>query len=199
MKQTTKRFLSLIISFILFTGTLIVYFNLVVPANDEQQNIKAQAIGRQNFVDNQKAAISQVSSMINSYKGKGELQDVVSSILPSSPDLAGAFSQISGLVQVNKLLMERVAVGAPVNRNIPGAVNQGDTSQSFVKPVGSVDFQVRVIGTYEDFKSFLKNVENNIRIFDVKRIDMQPTTNAKPNQNAYNYDITITAYYQNNL
>ncbi|MDO8664524.1 MAG: hypothetical protein Q7K44_03220 [Candidatus Liptonbacteria bacterium] len=199
MKQTTKRFLSLIISFILFTGTLIVYFNLVVPANDEQQTIKAQAIGRQNFVDNQKAAISQVSNMINSYKGEGELQDVISSILPQSPDLAGAFSQISGLVQVNKLLMERVAVNAPVNQNISGTASQGDTSQQFVKPVGSVDFQVKVIGTYEDFKSFLKNVETNIRIFDVKKIDMQPTANAKPNQNIYNYDIIITAYYQNNL
>jgi len=197
MKQTTKRFLSLAISFVLFTATLVVYFNLILPANDEQQAIKAQAIGRQNFVDSQKSAISQVTNMINSYKGEGELQDVVSSILPSSPDLAGAFSQISGLVQINKLLMERVAVSPPVNQNIPGAAGQGSIPQSFVRPVGSIDFQVKVAGTYEDLKSFLKNVETNIRVFDVKKIDMQSA--AKSNQNFYTYDITITAYYQNNL
>lgn len=197
MKQTTKRFLSLIISFILFTVTLIVYFNLILPANNEQQAIKAQAIGRQNFVDSQKAAISQVRNMINSYKGEGELQDVVSSILPSSPDLAGAFSQISGLAQVNKLSMERVAVSPPVNKNISGAAGQASIPQSFVRPVGSVDFQVKMTGTYEDLKSFLKNVETNIRIFDVKKIDIQPAI--KSNQNAYIYDIIITAYYQNNL
>ncbi len=135
--------------------------------------------------------------MINSYKGEGELQDVVSSILPSSPDLAGAFSQISGLAQVNKLSMERVAVSPPVNQNISGAAGHASIPQSFVRPVGSVDFQVKMTGTYEDLKSFLKNVETNIRIFDVKKIDIQPAI--KSNQNAYIYDITITAYYQNNL
>ena len=183
MKQTTKRFLSLIISFVLFTATLIVYFNLILPVNSEQQAIKAQAMGRQNFVDSQKSAISQVTNLINSYKGEGKLQDVISSILPSSPDLAGAFSQISGLIHVNQ--------------NISSAANPSAVPQSFVKPIGSVDFQVKITGTYEDFKSFLKNVETNIRIFDIKKIDVQPA--AKPNQDIYTYDITITTYYQNNL
>ncbi|MEK7546628.1 MAG: hypothetical protein AAB536_00370 [Patescibacteria group bacterium] len=192
MKQTTKRFLSLIISFVLFTATMIVYFNLILPANEDDQNIRAQVISRQDFVDNQKAAISQLQKLIDSYKGKGELQGVVSSILPLSPDLAGVFSQISGLVQVNELLMQGTTVSLPVNFV---ASDEGASGQLLVKPFGSVDFQVKIIGSYEDFKSFLGNLETNIRIFDVKKIDLQPA--GKPSQNIYTYDLTITAYYQN--
>jgi len=195
MKQTTKRFLSLLISFVLFVASLIVYFNLIVPAGNEEQSIKAKAISRENFVKSQQAAISQVQKLINSYKGEGELRDVVSSILPLSPDLAGAFSQLSGLAQVNRLLIQNVTVNTPVNQSVQGNSNaSGAVSQPLAKPFGSVDFQMKVVGSYGDFKSFLKNLETNIRIFDVKKIILESP--GKPNQEIYNYDLTVGTYYQ---
>ncbi|MDP2741601.1 MAG: hypothetical protein Q8O66_02880 [bacterium] len=195
MKQTTKRFLSLLISFMLFVASLIVYFNLIVPAGDEEQRIKAQAISREDFVKNQQAAISQVQKLISSYKGEGELRDVVSSVLPLSPDLAGAFAQLSGLAQVNKLLIQNVTVGIPINQNAQVNNNAGAAvSQPLARPFGSVDFQMKVVGSYGDFKSFLKNLETNIRIFDVKKITLESPV--KPNQEIYNYDLTVGTYYQ---
>ena len=195
MKQTTKRFLSLLISFVLFVASLIVYFNLIVPAGNEEQSIKAKAISRENFVKSQQAAISQVQKLINSYKGEGELRDVVSSILPLFPDLAGAFSQLSGLAQVNRLLIQNVTVNPPVNQSVQGNSNaSGAVSQPLAKPFGSVDFQMKVVGSYGDFKSFLKNLETNIRIFDVKKIILESP--GKPNQEIYNYDLTVGTYYQ---
>lgn len=186
----------MIISFLLFAATLIVYFNLIVPANDDEQEVKAQVISRQEFIDSQKAAISQVQKLINSYKGEGDFQNAVSSILPSFPDLAGAFSQISGLIQINKILMQSMAVGTATNHedSTSGAKDK-QFQQIAAKPYSSVDFQFRMVGTYENFKSFMKNLETNIRIFDVKRIDMQPS--GKPNQDVYIYDLTVSAYYQN--
>ena len=179
MKQTTKRFLSLLISFVLFVASLIVYFNLIVPAGNEEQSIKAKAISRENFVKSQQAAISQVQK----------------SILPLSPDLAGAFSQLSGLAQVNRLLIQNVTVNTPVNQSVQGNSNaSGAVSQPLAKPFGSVDFQMKVVGSYGDFKSFLKNLETNIRIFDVKKIILESP--GKPNQEIYNYDLTVGTYYQ---
>src|SRR3989344_4908731 len=194
MKQTTKRFLSMISSFILFAAALIVYFNLVLPANEEGQKIKAQQISRQSFIDGQKSAISKVQGLINSYKGEGQLQEVVSSILPSSPDLAGAFAQISGLIQSNGLLMQATIVSVPIVQGASGESGASASRKSLVNPFGSVDFQVRMVGSYENFKSFLGNLETNIRIFDVKRINFQQA--GKPNQDTYIYDLTATTYYQ---
>lgn len=175
-------------------ATLVVYFSLIVPANDEGQEIKAQTIARQNFVDGQKAAISQVQKLIDSYKGEGQLQDVVSSILPMSEDLAGAFSQVGGLVQNNRLLMQVTTVSVSAEDSVYGKNAGGAPGRQLARPFKPVNFQVKAVGTYEDFKSFLKNLETNIRIFDANRIDIQPA--GKPNQDIYTYDITITTYYQ---
>ncbi len=185
----------MLISFVFFVAALIVYFNLIVPAGDEEQRVKAQAISRENFVKNQQVAISQVKKLISSYKGEGELRDVVSSVLPLSPDLAGAFSQLSGLAQVNRLLIRDVTVSTPVNQNAQGNNNADDAvSQPLANPFSSVDFQMNVVGSYSDFKSFLKNLETNIRIFDIKKITLE--SSGKPNQEIYNYDLTVETYYQ---
>ena len=190
MKQVTKRFLSLIISFTLFVATLIIYFNLIVPANNDGQVVKADMLSRENFINSQKSAINQVKNLITSYKGEGQLQEVVSSILPFSGDLAGSFSQVSGLVQANHLLMDFFIAGTPVE--IPSAGDK--SSQLQIKGYGSTDFQLQVTGTYEDFKSFIANMETNIRIFDIKKIDIQPA--GKPNQDFYTYNLTVATYYQ---
>lgn len=190
MKQATKRFLSLIISFSLFVVTLIIYFSLIVPANNDGQAVKAEMISRQNFINSQKSAINQVKNLIASYKGEGQLQEVVSSILPFSGDLAGSFAQVNGLSQANHLLLNTFIAGTPVE--LPSAGDK--SSQLQIKGYGSSDFQLQITGTYEDFKSFIANMETNIRVFDIKKIDIQPA--GKPNQDLYNYNLTVATYYQ---
>lgn len=180
----------MIISFSLFVATLIIYFSLIVPANNDGQAVKAEMLSRENFINSQKSAINQVKNLITSYKGEGQLQEVVSSILPFSGDLAGSFSQMNGLIQANHLLFNNFIAGAP--SELPSAGDQ--SSQLQIKGYGSIDFQIQITGTYEDFKAFLANVETNIRIFDVKKIDIEPA--GKSNQDLYNYNLTVTTYYQ---
>lgn len=185
----------MIISLLFFVVTLFDYFTLILPASDEGQKVKAEMISRQNFIDNQKQAIKQIQNLISSYKGEGQLQEVVSSVLPSSEDLAGAFGQINGLVAANHLLLQGTSVGASVDMtSFETNKIQAVAAKSLTKPFSAVDFQVKMTGTYEDFKSFLGNMETNIRIFDVKKINMQPA--GKSNQNIYAFDLTIATYYQ---
>ena len=197
MKQSTKRFFSFAVAFTLLVAALIVYFNFIQPAYQEDQAVKAQMIGRQNFVDSQKAAIAQTKALIASYKDKGEgkLQEVVSLVLPLDPDLAGAFAQLDGIIQNNRLAAQGITVSIPVLQNLSSKAAGGQAAAiAAVKPFGSITFQVRVIGTYEDFKTLLKNLESNIRVFDVEKISFQPA--GKPNQDLYVYDLTLNTYYQ---
>lgn len=199
MKQSTKRFFSLIVAFVLVVGALVAYFNFIQPVYQEAQKIKAQVISRESFVQNQQAAISQVKKSIGSYKGEGQLQDVVSLALPLSPDLAGAFAQLTGLIQNNQLALQGVTVSLPVMENLSAKPAQGKTgSVSFaatiIKPFGVVTFQARIVGSYENFKAFMKNLESNIRILDIQKITFQPA--GKPDQNLFAYDLVVSTYYQ---
>ncbi len=198
MKQSTKRFFSLIVAFVLVVAAFLIYFNLAEPVYQEAQERKAQAMSRESFVQNQQASILQVKNSIASYKGEGQLQDVVSLALPLNPDLAGAFAQITSLVQNNRLALQGVTVNVPVMQTIAMKSLPGKTSGAFaatiLKPFGAITFQIRLVGSYEDFKAFLKNLESNIRIFDIQKINFQSA--AKSDQNLYTYDVTVNTYYQ---
>ncbi|MBI4085654.1 MAG: hypothetical protein HY433_00170 [Candidatus Liptonbacteria bacterium] len=200
MKQSTKRFFSLIAAFVLVTAAFLIYFNLAEPVYQEAQERKAQAMSRESFVQNQRASILQVKNSIASYKGEGQFQDVVSLALPLNPDLAGAFAQITSLVQNNRLALQGVTVNVPVMQTASvkskalSGKTVGASATAILKPFGVITFQIRLIGSYEDFKAFLKNLESNIRIFDIQKISFQPA--AKPDQNLYMYDLTVSTYYQ---
>ena len=179
-------------------AAFLVYFNLAEPVYQEAQERKAQAMSRESFVKNQQASILQVKNSIASYKGEGQFQDAVSLALPLNPDLAGAFAQIASLVQNNRLALQGITVNVPAMQTISTKSLSGKTggasAATILKPFGVVTFQIRLIGSYEDFKAFLKNLESNIRIFDIQKINFQPA--AKPDQNIYAYDVTVSTYYQ---
>ncbi len=202
MKQTTKRFISLILGLAFLVGSLIVFFEFVQPAYDDAQDIKAKQLSLRSFLDNERATIKQVKNLLSAYQGQGEVQRAVSLALPPQEDLAGAISQLYGLAQQNNgLIFGSVSISlasvAPPPRTGGSGISAA-TSFALQKPVGSVNFQLKLTGTYEALKAFLFKLENNIRIFDLKNITIQPAgTSGKGPQDLYNYDVVVTAYYQN--
>ncbi|MGB9609171.1 MAG: hypothetical protein ACPL3E_02225, partial [Minisyncoccia bacterium] len=62
------------------------------------------------------------------------------------------------------------------------------------------DINLKASGDYSNFKNFLNQLETNIRLFDIKTLNINSVTNVgTDNKNpvkVLNYDITISAYYQ---
>jgi hypothetical protein len=124
--------------------------------------------------------------------------------LPVGPDVSGALAQIYGIatnanvtIQGAEISTQAVqAVAAPAT-----TVGAAAATGSIVKPTGTVSFQVTGSASYESFKSFLQELETNIRIFDVTAISLQPaaiaaTKTQTANMDMFNYTITVVTYYQ---
>lgn len=190
MKSSTKRLVSLVAALLMVFAALVVYFNLTVPEYDVADKIRADVYAREQFVGDQKGAIEQVKKLLTDYKGKEGLRDVVSLSLPLSLDQSGVLHQVGNMASLNKLSLQSFAISAPVSQNLSAA-----TSTAIIRPIGTMNFQFRVVGTYEDFKNFLRNMETNIRLFDVRSISVDPL--GKPNQDFYGFDLTVATYYQN--
>lgn len=182
----------MIAGLLFLVSSLVVYFQFIQPAYEDAQNIKAQQLSQQNFLDSEKAVVKQVQDLISSYEGQVQIQQAVSAALPLSPDAAGALAQLYGLAQDNSLVVQSVSVG------FSGGSGGGVSQFSLQKPVGTINFQLNVVGTYESFKTFLSMLETNIRIFDLKSLNIQPTsaTGGKSAPDLYNYGLTVSAYYQ---
>lgn len=172
-----------------FAG-LVIYFNYTTQEYTNADVIRSDVFANQQLLTSQQDAVAQVKKLIADYSGTTQLRDLVSLALPLELDQSGVFNQVQRMAVLNKLTLQSFTVAAPVVQNLGTAAS----STAIIRPIGNMTSQFRVIGTYEDFKNFLGNLETNIRVFDVKNISVDPL--AKPNMDFYGFDVTDVAYYQ---
>lgn len=201
MKQSAKRFFSMILSLLLLAGVFVVFFDFIKPLYDDLQKVKSEKISEENFLATEKAAVKQVQDLITGLAGQSQVQQAVSLALPTEADLTGSLAQLGGLAQNSGLVMQFISISTPGVQNVsPG--DQGgqkakeNLEQSLKQPIGTVNLQLRFSGSYENLKTFIQRMETNIRIFDIKTFTMKPA--AKSNQDIYLYELTVATYYQQN-
>lgn len=198
MKQTTKRFVSMLGGLTLLVSAMVVYFEFITPVYSEVQNIKSKQIGSGRFLLSEQETIEKVRDLISSYEGQIKVQEFVSMALPSGDeDVPGALAQVYGLSKNSGLAMQSIGISAANPLGSP----DGKTAVAFSlqKPVGKISFNLRVNGSYEDLKGFLSLLETNIRIFDLVSVGVQPLAGeGGAPRDFYGYDINVVAYYQSN-
>lgn len=179
-------------SLVLVVLAIIVYFDFTQPIYQESQDIRAKMHSRQVFVDSQTSAINQVQTLIKSYQGQGQLQQLVSLALPIDPSPEAALLQLDAIAQLNRLGTDAYTVVTSGAQRSSVKTTASSTAQ--VGPLGTLRLQTKLTGTYSDLKNFLHNIETNIRIFDVQSISITPAS--KTAQDIFSFDVAIVAYYQ---
>jgi Tfp pilus assembly protein PilO len=183
----------MVLSLVFVVGAFVVFFDFIRPAYEEAQSVRSDQLSRKSFVETQRAAIEQVKRLIETYQEESTLQETVSAALPLRADVSNALAQISSIAANNSVGLQSFTITSPAAQAT--TANGGrDERGGLVKPVGTLTFQVKFVGSYDAFKSFLRDVETNIRILDVRNISFQPA--GKPEQNLYVYDMTFAAYFQ---
>lgn len=194
MRQSTKRLISLVGALILFGVAFIVYVTFTSPSYAEAQKVKSEMLGKRTLIENQKAAIAQVEKLINQSAAQEQLRQVVSLALPPTKDESGVIHEINTLATTNRLAVQSLTAVSGSRESNGGA--RATTTISLVKAYGTVSVQVRLAGSYADFKQFLRSLETNVRMFDVRTLNVDPV--GKANQDTYTFDLTVATYYQSN-
>ncbi len=200
MKQSVKRLLSSALALLLVVAAFVIFLNGLQPLYAEVSGIKGQVLGQSALVDREQKVIQEVQKLVSVYEKSQDLRDGVSEALPPAPELAQALAQLNGLAGINHLAAQAYSLSVPVTalpdsaRRDPSKPGQG----GLIRPLSSVLFQIKLVGAYEDFQSFLKNLEGNMRVMDVRSFSVQPATGgtAKGPADLFQYDLTVATYYQ---
>ena len=205
MKQTTKRFLSMILGVVFFVGSIVIYFQLIQPAYGETLKLKSTKASLQSFLDKEKQAIDTVKQLISDYNTKNEkIQQTVSLVLPTDPDVSGAVTQLYGLSQNNNLQFKDVKISVPGLSSASSQAKGLDPSNlalALQRPIGTLSLSTVLVGSYDDFKEFLSQLQSNIRIFDIKTLLMSPVINIGKDKipqaiEKYTFSFSVSTYYQ---
>lgn len=182
----------MVVTLVSIVAAAVVFFEFVRPAYVETQAVRAEVISRQEFMEKQTASIEAAQKLIEKYRADGEVQDTVSRVLPSTPDVGGALYQLTSIAsQYNIELLSttaqtpQLAIAAPKNASSTG---------SGVRPLGIATFQVKFNARYDDLKPLLEKLESNVRLMDVTAIAITQGT-AGPS-GTLSVDLTVATYYQ---
>lgn len=178
----------MLIALALFVAAAVVYFNFIIPVYGEVKSLRAEQIARQNILVDQKKAVDSITKMRAKFNQQEAEQQKVSEALPPTPSVANLIAQSYLIATFDGMKAENFSVSTP------GIVTDQGAAPSIVGPVGTVEMQLRLSGSYDNFKRFLRDLETNIRIASIKSLSI--TASGKDTDVQYSYQLAVVAYYQ---
>jgi Tfp pilus assembly protein PilO len=195
----------MLLGIVFIVGSVVIYFQLIQPSYDEMLALKSDDASRQKFLDDEKSAVDKVKGLIADYHDtkNEEIQKTVSLVLPTEPDGPGAIAQLYGLTQKNNLQLTGISIsGAGVSgASAVSGLKPSNLKAALQRPLGTLSLSTTLTGSYEDFKTFLSELQTNIRIFDLKSLTVAPIFKAGKDKNVqeisgYTFGIAVSTYYQ---
>lgn len=210
MRASTRRLITLLLSFLFLIGAFVVYASFLKPEYASVNVLRGTFASKSNLYDEQKKIIDNIQELLAKYQGATNIQDTVSLALPNARNEDILFYQMLNLAKIANLTLDALGVSGGASL-APG--ESGGKASTALPQIGTVQVNMRVKGSYDDLKRFLQIVETNVRILDAVTINFAPPgaagktsggtgtgrgTAPAPAEpaNTFTADIGIRAYYQ---
>ncbi|MBU6141953.1 hypothetical protein KGO95_02420 [Patescibacteria group bacterium] len=201
MKPSVKRALSLLLSAALLVGALMVYGLLIQGEYAAVQQLRGTLAAKTQILNVETKAVEQVKNLVVSLQSIGNISNALSAALPSDSSLSAVMAQLNALAQAHGVVLQGVGVNyLPI---IPPPVKL-----TFAKGIGSMRLDIKFVGPYAAGRDFLIDLERNLRIMDVRTLQMSSAvqnqsgqgnqTATQGTQDLLNFGLTVDTYYQAN-
>lgn len=181
---------SFLVSLTLVMGAIVVYSVLISPELDNIQRMRGTLESQSRSQAEQQRLVETAKKLLADYEKGGEaLKGVVNLTLPNDANVSQAVSNIETLVLLNNLSLTTAQTELPpfqATVSAPGSI----------KNRGTVKITVTLRGAYEDFKKFISQVENNVRIMDVKQLGVKQSSGSFRPDGTLEFSLVTNAYYQ---
>ncbi|MBI4094191.1 MAG: hypothetical protein HY436_00070 [Candidatus Liptonbacteria bacterium] len=194
MRQQTKRFVSLVMAIAFFAAALVLFSGPLQAEYRLSQELKAELLSQREFLAREKEAVAKVETLIAGMKSgdAAALQEAIARTLPFGEDVGGAVVELNGIARANGLSLSALSVSARPSLREPSPRGRG--APELLRPLGRLGFALEATGSYGNLKRFLRDVETNLRMFEVAELMIDPAGRA--DQDLYRFRLSIVAYYQ---
>ncbi len=179
--RTLSPFLSIIVAVVLF-----VYF--IKPTYYETLTLREDTLEYRDAVDQYKVYAVSLEDKLSEKSKYADEDEKLNNLLPEETDSTKLLVDLKALATRNALLFGNVAV---VEAGESEESLSDDESQEVAVPVlVGTDISFDVVGTYDQFKSFLEDLEDSQTLFEVVGISFDTSKKTLFQQ----YSITVRAY-----
>jgi Tfp pilus assembly protein PilO len=191
MKNSTRRFLSLLFSILLIFGAGIVYMVLIQPVYDEIGVKRGTLMEKEASLKSRLDLAAQMKKLLDQYGGSQQAFEQMSAALPENPDAATLLAQIQGVAVSSDVTLSGIQYSQQASSQPSGVPSKN----SKVQPLGIISFQVTATGTYDGVSKFITSIEESVRLMDIKTLNISPANESFLNGDT-KIDMRIVSYYQ---
>lgn len=162
-----------------------------------------KVLGLRKQIEEQKEVFSEkqilsakIEKLTKDYEENEEDLKKVSYILPSGQDIANLIVQLEALALDGGLILEKIEFFVPDEPAVSKAGELRQQEGAVAKDYQSLTINLKLIGDYLAFNSFLRAVEENIRLMDISSIDFSTQSMAEGEILFFNFNLKLDTYYQ---
>lgn len=120
-------------------------------------------------------------------------------LLPDNVDNIRLILEIDHIASMHGMTLSNVRYNATnTKKNSDGTTSGGVALGAQDKDYGVFALQFSTQSSYDDFVSFLKDLQQSLRLVDVQALSFSSTDSVDPTKNLYKYDLTIQTYWLKN-
>lgn len=186
-----KSFISLLFIAISIT----VFFVMIKPKYNSLQELRTQVATANANLDTAAKLAKSRDELIATYQGiaKADL-DNIKTLLPDSVDNIRLIIQINSLATKNNLSLLR-NVEYQTEQTATAQVPQDPSIAQ--RPYGEFTISFQTTGQYKNFLAFISDLEQNLRLVDVTKVDFVPVEQGVQQSagTSLSYKVTLQTYW----
>ncbi len=196
-----------IITIILLVALVAIIMFFDLPAYNKVGFLKNEIEKYEQFLEEKKELLVKVGQLKEIYESKEEEINKVYYVLPPSADIPNLIVQFEALVSENGLILGNLRFSQVETAKKTGKVTWGGEAEeeTAVAEVGALrthqnlEVSLSLTGSYQSFKSFLKALEYNIRLMDIKSISFSSAKAEKGEEAGiptHTFAVSLEVYYR---
>ena len=190
-----KNILPIILIGISVTG----FFMFISPMYGSLGDLGTQIASYNEALNNAKDIKNHIDDLTTRYsKMDSNNIDKLQKLLPDSVNNIRLILEIEGLARPYGMVLKDIKYATTPATSLTAPIQGGAPTAVVTKDYGDWDLEFSTQGTYSNFVSFLKDLENNLRIVDLVGVDFSSDAGVGANPKtveAYKYDIKIKTYW----
>jgi len=176
-------------------ATLVVYGTLIQPEIQAANKLQSLVASKTDLYNNQKTAVTQVTSLISQFQTAAKLQQTVGLAVPIGPNTTQALNQWQAIAAASQVNLQSLNIQPDQSQT------QKKSAQPLVKQLSSIPTDVNALGSYASLKQFLNLIETNARVMNVSSFDFRSVSTGQAgigNSLTYSLQLNVVAFYQGN-
>lgn len=176
MTETTKQNFSILLITFLIAGTVFLVASFIKPAFDENRELAATIQETKNNIVLLQEYQAKSASLIQDYLNLGSQVDNINLSLPDNAQTAQVLAVLDALAQEAGITLSSLTFRETM---------KGDQSQ--------LEIEMKFSASYENFKSFINEMEKELRIIDLTESNIKAVASSK--SDILEFDLTLVTYF----